>query len=56
MKIAIITVAGISSRFNRGIPEEEKILKCIYWEDDPKNTLIYQLLNKVSAYERGIKL
>ncbi len=54
MKIAIITVAGISSRFNRGIPEEEKILKCIYWEDDPKNTLIYQLLNKVSAYDKII--
>ena len=54
MKIAIITVAGISSRFNRGISEEEKILKCIYWEDDPKNTLIYQLLNKVSSYDKII--
>ena len=54
MKIAIITVAGISSRFNRDVPEEEKTLKCIYWEDDPKNTLIYQLLNKVSSYDRII--
>ena len=54
MKIAIITVAGISSRFNRDIPEEEKTLKCIYWEDDPKNTLICQLLNKVSSYDKII--
>ena len=48
MKIAIITVAGISSRFNEGIPEKEKILKAIYTETGAKNTLLYHLLQKCS--------
>ncbi len=48
MKIAIITVAGISSRFNKDIPEEEKKLKAIYTETDEKSTLIYQMLKKCS--------
>ncbi len=54
MKIAIITVAGISSRFNKDVPEEKKVLKCLYWEDKPKNTLIYQLIKKVSSYDKII--
>ena len=54
LKIAIITVAGISSRFNRDISEEEKVLKCIYWQDNPQNTLIYQLITKVSSYDKII--
>lgn len=54
MKIAIITVAGLSSRFNKGIPENDKVLKCIYWEDNPQNTLIYQLINKISSYDKII--
>lgn len=47
MKIAIITVAGVSSRFNKDILDEKKILKCIYYEDNPKDTLIYHLIKKV---------
>ena len=54
LKIAIITVAGISSRFNKDVPEEKKVLKCLYWEDKPKNTLIYQLIKKVSSYYKII--
>ena len=50
MKIVIITVAGISSRFNKDIPEDEKILKCLYYEDNPYDTLIYQMLEKSSSY------
>lgn len=46
MKIAIITVAGISSRFNEGLPEEERQLKAIYSESEPKDTLLYHLLEK----------
>lgn len=49
MKAAIITVAGISSRFNEGIPEERKALKSIYWENDCKDTLLYHLLQKCSC-------
>ena len=48
MKVAIITVAGISSRFNEGIPEERKTLKSIYWEKDCKHSLLYHLLQKCS--------
>lgn len=48
MKAAIITVAGISSRFNEGIPEEEKKLKAIYYETDRNQTLLFHLLKKCS--------
>lgn len=48
MKIVIITVAGVSSRFNKDIPEDETILKCLYFEEDSKDTLIYQMLKKSS--------
>lgn len=54
MKTAIITVAGISSRFNRGIPEGEKKLKAIYTDGDEKDTLLYHLLLKCSYADRII--
>lgn len=54
MKIAIITVAGISSRFNKDISEDEKILKCLYYEDNPEKTLIYQMLKKTSYADKII--
>lgn len=47
MKIAIITVAGVSSRFNKSILNEKKVLKCIYYEDNPNDTLIYHLIKKI---------
>ena len=46
LKVVIITVAGVSSRFNKDIPDDEKILKCLYYEGNPQNTLIYQMLKK----------
>ncbi len=46
MKAAIITIAGISSRFNEGIPENEKRHKIIYYENDPYDSLLYHLLQK----------
>ena len=46
MKAAVITIAGISSRFNEGIPEEQKVLKAIFTEDSKEKTLLYQLLRK----------
>lgn len=54
MKAAIITVAGISSRFNEGIPETVKELKAIYTEDDVKQTLLYHLLQKCSFADKII--
>ena len=50
MRAAIITVAGKSSRFNKGIPEAEKQLKAIYGGND--NTLLYHLLQKCAFADR----
>ena len=52
MKAAIITVAGISSRFNEGIPEQEKELKAIYPKGDRGATLLHHLLEKCSFADR----
>lgn len=54
MKAAIITVAGISSRFNEGIADEKKELKAIYSEGDRKDTLLYHLLAKCAFAEKII--
>lgn len=54
MRIAIITIAGISSRFNQGIPEEEKRHKIIYYECDRRNSLLYHLLEKCMFADRII--
>lgn len=48
MKIAIITIAGISSRFNEGIDEDKKVLKCLYTENGMEDTLLYHLMKKCS--------
>ena len=44
MKSLIITVAGMSSRFNRDTKED--ILKCLYYEGTPDNSLISQQVHK----------
>ncbi len=54
MKTAIITIAGISSRFNEGISESEQKHKIIYFEGNSKDTLLYHLLIKCGAYDRII--
>ncbi len=54
MRTAIITIAGISSRFNECIPEEQKTLKAIYYEGDSTNTLLYHLLLKCAYADRII--
>ena len=54
MKTAIITVAGISSRFNEGVPEDQKCLKAVYWEEDPSQTLLYHLVRNCSFTDRII--
>lgn len=52
MKIVIITVAGISSRFNNDVPEDRKVLKCLYYEENPQDTLIYHMLEKASYADK----
>ena len=54
MNAAIITVAGISSRFNADVPEREKTLKAIYTAFSPKETLLYQLVRKCAFADRII--
>lgn len=54
MRVAIITTAGISSRFNRGVPEAKKKLKAIYTEGDKESTLLYHLLKKCAYIDRII--
>ena len=46
MRAAVITVAGISSRFNEGIEEDKKCLKAIYTEGNTSAKLISQLGRK----------
>ena len=52
MRAAIITVAGISSRFNEGIPEDKKELKAIFTEQTEKETLLYHLLLKCAYADK----
>jgi len=54
MQIAIITVAGVSSRFNQGIKEEDKQLKAVYSEADPSQTLLSHMIKKCSFADRII--
>lgn len=54
MKIAVITVAGISSRFNEGLTEEDKQLKAVYYEKNPENTLLYHMILKCSYADKII--
>lgn len=46
MKSLIITVAGMSSRFNRDTKED--VLKCLYYEDVPANSLLSLQVHKTS--------
>ncbi len=54
MKAAIITVAGISGRFNEGTAEEDKCLKAIYYEKDKTDTLLYHLLEKCMFADKTV--
>ncbi len=45
-------MAGISSRFNKDVPNDEMVLKCLYYEENPKDTLIYRMLEKLSYADK----
>lgn len=45
MKSLIITVAGMSSRFNKDTKED--VLKCLYYEDTPAKSLLNLQVHKV---------
>lgn len=48
MRTAIITAAGLSSRFNAGIPEDKKVLKAVYSSGEVNDTLLSHLMEKCS--------
>ena len=48
MKSLIITVAGMSSRFNKDTKED--VLKCLYYEDTPAKSLLSLQVHKVYDY------
>ena len=52
MRVAIITAAGVSSRFNKGFSEADCVLKMIYSEGDEHETLLYHLLEKCDFADR----
>lgn len=52
MNYAIITVAGMSSRFNAG--SDTDTLKCIYYEEEQKKTLLYSILRKCNWFDKVI--
>lgn len=55
MKVAIITVAGISKRFNDGVVEEnKKVLKAIYSEGNSSQTLLFHLIDKCNYADKII--
>ena len=54
MKAAIITVAGISSRFNQGVPACDRQLKAIYTDGDVEKTLLYRLVQKCGFAQKII--
>lgn len=52
MKTAIITIAGISSRFNQGVAPDEKKLKAIYYEDSELDTLLFHMVDRMNDSDR----
>ena len=52
MTTAIITVAGISGRFNKNF--DNNYLKAIYFEEEILDTLLYKLLKKFKAVDKII--
>lgn len=54
MKTVVITVAGISSRFNEQFSESDRQLKAIYYEKNENDTLILHLLRQSSYADKII--
>jgi len=52
MKILIIAAAGTASRFNKDT--KTPVPKCIYYNEDPKNTILYQIFLKSTGIDKII--
>lgn len=52
MKIMIITVAGVASRFSQSIGHP--CLKCLYYQKDIKDSLLYHIISQNSGIDRYV--
>lgn len=52
MKTAIITIAGLSSRFNQDVEPEERKLKAIYYENNELDTLLFHMIDRMKDSDR----
>lgn len=52
MRSLIITVAGIATRFNKDTNKET--LKCLYFQESPQYSLLYQILDKARSIDKYI--
>ena len=52
MKILLLTVAGMSTRFSKSLGSE--CLKCIYFEKDMTESLLYRALRKNESFDKFI--
>lgn len=52
MKVLLLTVAGLSARFGKSVGRE--CLKCIYFEKDFKQSLLWQAVNKNKSFDKII--
>lgn len=52
MKILILTVAGLSTRFSKSIGKD--VLKCIYYEKSVTESLLYRMLHQPVDFDKYI--
>lgn len=52
MKTLIITVAGMSTRFSASVGHD--VLKCIYYENEPSESLLYNMVCKHSCFDKFV--
>jgi len=52
LRILLITVAGLSKRFSESLGKD--CLKCIYYKNDFKESLLYQMLNQTDKFDKYV--
>ncbi len=52
MKVLIITVAGMSTRFSRSL--KKQVLKCVYYQTDYKQSILYRLIRSDDSFDKII--
>ena len=52
MKILVVTVAGMARRFSESVGKD--FLKCLYYKENPREALLFQMLRQASSFDRYI--